>query len=255
MSHFTFGSIKSSDKHIRTLTEIVRSMQAGSRDDLAEITGMNGSHYFGADLTEATIRVRGYSKASSMSNRIKIIRNLQKWLVGAELQQLTFSDEEDKFYMAKLTGDATPSIIGLLMFWDLNFLVPDGCAYSVTPKTVTFPLEDPAEEEKAVNAGSLPCPCVITSNLPDIGAASSLVVGLGETYYTMKEHIRLDRSVYGGDEIFIDTGQRFISCNGVDARADVTLQSNYFMLPPGEFSLTTLPFDIPLTVTFRERWG
>lgn len=245
MAYFTFGSTKSSDKHIETLTDIIRPVQAGSRDSLVAVPGRPGVHYFGADLTEALIRVRGYSKASTMAGRIEIIRDLQEWLVGDELQQLIFSDEEDKFYMAKLMGEATPSIRGLLLFWDLTFLVPDACAYAVTPKTVTFPLEPGV---KAANAGSASCPCVITAAMGD--DASYLKITLAET----GEFIRIERSFSGSDEIYIDTGQRFVSVNGADARADVTYLSTYFSLPPGDFTLAALP-DIPLTVTFRERWA
>lgn len=245
-TYFVFGGTKSSDKNIDDLTYVSRPLQCGTKDYITPIPGSPGAIYHGADIRESIIRVRGYSKASTMAGRIEIIRSLQKWLVGSDLQQLIFSDEEDKFYMAKLMGEATPSIRGLLMFWDLSFLVPDGCAYAVTPKTVTFPLE-PMDEE-AVNAGSTACPCTITCTLDD--DVDFLKITIAET----GEFIHLNRALSAGDEILIDTGQRFVAVNGADARADITYLSSYFTLSPGEFTLTAVP-DIPLTVTFRERWA
>jgi predicted phage tail component-like protein len=239
--YFTLGGVKSTEMGIVDVTHIIRPIYSGSREYLQYIAGMDGAHYHGEDQKDSIFWVRGYVDADSRSELVEKERALRTWLKNKELRSLIFSEEPDKRYMAKITGEVFQDPVGLLMFMEIPFIVPSGYAEAVTAKTGVnvFP---------ATNAGSLPCPCLITCTMAT--DTPSLKITLTET----GEYIHLYRPLAAGDEIYIDTGQRFVAVNGGDARDDVTYLSTYFWLPPGEFTLTADPATT-ISAEYRERWA
>jgi phage-related protein len=67
------------------------------------------------------------------------------------------------------------------------------------------------------------------------------------------EVVRIEHTFAGGESVVINCGTEAVSIDGADARADVTLASDFFYLEPGE---RTLAFDgcSAHTVSYRERW-
>ena len=78
-------------------------------------------------------------------------------------------------------------------------------------------------------------------------AGSAVQVACGDCF------VRVEHAFIGGETVTIDCANEAVSIDGADARADVTLASDFFRLEPGEVELT---FDDCAThaVTFRERW-
>lgn len=78
-------------------------------------------------------------------------------------------------------------------------------------------------------------------------AGSAVQVGCGGSF------VRVEQSFEGGEVVRIDCEGEGVTVDGVDARADVTLASNFFSLDPGA---ATLAFSgcSSHTVTFHERW-
>ena len=78
-------------------------------------------------------------------------------------------------------------------------------------------------------------------------AGSAVQVGYGGKV------IRIERVFIGGESIVIDCEREGVTVGGVDARADVTLSSDFFSLAPGN---CTLAFSGCSThaIVFQERW-
>lgn len=246
---FSFDGKSVTDPEFGVVPGTVRTvfpLLPGVRDGLIEIPGMDGAYDMGADREPLRFTVYFLIRRDTPGEMLQSARSVAAWLNVREPRQFIRNQEPDKFYMARLQGTAgMDRILASGGYCSVPFIAPDPYAYAVTAKTVTFPLEPGV---KAVNAGSTACPCTIAATLDD--DVDFLKITLAET----GEFIHLNRALSAGDEILIDTGQRLVAVNGADARADVTYLSSYFMLPPGEFTLISDP-DIPLTVTFRERWA
>ncbi|ACV22422.1 Phage-related protein [Slackia heliotrinireducens] len=65
--------------------------------------------------------------------------------------------------------------------------------------------------------------------------------------------LRIEHAFLGGEVIAIDCERESVAINGVDARADVTLSSDFFALSPGFCDLLVTGCT-SFEVTFRERW-
>lgn len=78
-------------------------------------------------------------------------------------------------------------------------------------------------------------------------AGSAVQVGCGSRV------IRVEHAFIGGEVVRIDCESEGASIDGVDARVDVTLGSDFSSLAPGN---VTLPFTgcSSHVATFRERW-
>ena len=67
------------------------------------------------------------------------------------------------------------------------------------------------------------------------------------------ELIRVEHAFAGGESVVINCGTEAVSIDDVDARADVTLASDFFCLEPGECELAYAGCSAH-RVTYRERW-
>lgn len=65
--------------------------------------------------------------------------------------------------------------------------------------------------------------------------------------------IRVSRTFSGGEVVSIDCASEGVTVDGVDARADVTLSSDFFSLMPGNCTLTFSGCSSHVTA-FHERW-
>lgn len=78
-------------------------------------------------------------------------------------------------------------------------------------------------------------------------AGSAVQVGYGAAY------VRVEHSFAGGEVVVIDCETEGVTIDGVDARASVTLSSDFFPLAPGSCELTFSGCTTHMT-TFNERW-
>lgn len=224
-------------RYIRTIF----SLLPGTRDNALEIAGLDGALDFGRELQPRNIRAQFLIRRDTPAELFQYARAVAAWLNVREPKQFIYDHEPDKFYLVRPQGGVSfDRILVTGGLCDVTFIAHDPYAHAVTPKTVTsFP---------ATNSGTLPTPCIITATIA--AETDSLKVTLAET----GKYIKLARELEADDEIYIDTGQRFIAVNGVDARGDVTFESTWFMLPRGEFTLNADPESTELKITFRERW-
>ncbi len=65
--------------------------------------------------------------------------------------------------------------------------------------------------------------------------------------------VRVEHTFTGGEIVRIDCGTEGVTIDGTDARADVTLASDFFSLDPGNATLAFSGCSSHVTV-FRERW-
>ena len=78
-------------------------------------------------------------------------------------------------------------------------------------------------------------------------AGSAVQVGSGDVF------VRVEHAFAGGEIVRIDCEFEGVSIDGVDARADVALSSDFFSLAPGDATLTFSGCSSHVT-SFRERW-
>jgi hypothetical protein len=67
------------------------------------------------------------------------------------------------------------------------------------------------------------------------------------------EVIRIEHPFAGGESVVINCGTEAVTIDGIDARADVTLASDFFCLDPGECELVYSGCSAH-ALTYRERW-
>ena len=78
-------------------------------------------------------------------------------------------------------------------------------------------------------------------------SGSALQVGCGDAF------VRVEHSFSGGEVVRIDCETEGVTVDGVDARASVTLSSDFFSLAPGSVTLTFSGCSSH-TAGFHERW-
>lgn len=78
-------------------------------------------------------------------------------------------------------------------------------------------------------------------------AGSAVQVGCGDAF------VRVEHAFSGGEVVRIDCESEGVTIDGVDARADVTLASDFFSLAPGNRTLTFSGCASHVTI-FYERW-
>lgn len=231
----TFNGRSSSDPAfgIKQVVRIGRPLAPGAIDRTLEIEGIDGVYDLGYSLRPIYIPVRIYLRSDSVAGEREHVRAIASWLSPREVKPLIFSDEPDKQYFARRSGDIELTGNVTRRFVDVTFYCPDPHAYAVTTKTAS------------PNAGTAPTPVKITATMT--AATDHLQIDLGD------QHIRLETALTIGDEIIIDTAQGWVALNGLDARQYVTYDSDLrLMLPVGVFELTADNAD--LAIIYRERW-
>lgn len=78
-------------------------------------------------------------------------------------------------------------------------------------------------------------------------AGSALQIGYGN------KAVRIEHTFTGGESVVIDCEHEGVTICGVDARADVTLSSDFFSLAPGDCTLTFSGCSTHVAA-FHERW-
>jgi predicted phage tail component-like protein len=100
-----------------------------------------------------------------------------------------------------------------------------------------------------LNSGTLATPVEMLI-IMEADSATGVKVSLDTDNY-----IEIETALSANDRIFISTNSRTITINGVDAQEYMTIESKYFSVPVGDFTLTTDPIDALIaSVTFRQRY-
>ena len=240
----TFNSTSSDDASLGVLHVIRtgRPILPGTRDRVLAVHGKSGVYDFGYDRLEIEIPVRIFMRATSNAELRTYARAVAAWLNVDEAKELTFDDDSGVRYMARPWGPVNASRIALDQFVDVSFLVPDGYAEATSTKTGSY---------TGSNDGTLETPCVVSATVSVTTAELKFV--LQET----EEYVMLERALYPGSHVAIDTQLRTVKVDGIDALGDLDMETTYFKLPKSsDFEVTSSPAtaSLEMEITWRERW-
>lgn len=131
---FTFDGIDSSQYFL--VTKIRRSVVPPIKDKLVVVPNRPGAYDFGWDYQVREIEVDIAIKAQTIPELRQKVRDIAKWLTTSEAKPLIFSDEPDKMYYARLSGDTNLDQMAELGQGTLKFICPDPYAYAASPTTL-----------------------------------------------------------------------------------------------------------------------
>ncbi|WP_236631747.1 distal tail protein Dit [Anoxybacillus sp. UARK-01] len=139
MTYFLFGGMASRDFSLR-LSNISRPLLPEIHDHYEQIPGRHGSYLFPQPFGDRVVSVSCCLKTRTIAERIEIARRISAWLSTNEKDMLSFSDEPDVFYLAKV--NKAPDFEEFLTFgrFTVEFLC-EPFKYSVFSKQVVFEMD------------------------------------------------------------------------------------------------------------------
>ena len=228
----TFNGVCSNTKNIGGITWISRQVYPDTAERTKAIPGRIGMLDFGRDILRRIIQVGMYIQGSA-SDRADWLRGIASWLGTEEPKTLSFSDDSDKYYLARLTGPLLDDTVADLTRITATFICPDPHVYSTVTKS------------SSPNGGNTNTPVRIVATM--IANSDHLQVNLNAQF------VRINYGFHAGDIVTIDTAQGWADINGLDCRKYITHDSDFYMLlPVGAFTLTA--DKATLVITYRERW-
>lgn len=239
---FLFKNISSQNPlfGIISVTNVTRQVLPAQRNRFLSVPGRSGVYDFGCDYDMLVIDVSFVTRGTSHTDLRNKHREISLWLECHELFPLIFQDEPDKFYLARPISPVTTRQIHLTAFHTVTFGVPDVFAQS---------LDFSLASHTGTNLGTLPAPVRILATLTASGPSFRI------TYVQKNQYIELLRPVSSGQLIEIDTGRRILRQAGIDRRADVAVESEYFTLAPKEIFTLTTTVAATISTEWRERWS
>ena len=230
-----FNGIDFSEK--LKISNIRRPMIAPQSITLKKVPGKPGKKFVRKDLEEIRVEIDVEIKDTTKSNLRAAIRDLASMLYTTEEKVLILPDETNLYYMAILSGDTNLDELTYLGKTTLTFICSDALAYGAD--------KSGALGAVLINNGSYPTKGVITVTL-DVAADPLQVslTGSGEAIYIQEGLI--------GDVFIIDLELETVKRNGALDMTSVYLESDFFELPVGEFTVNTSHGSG--TLAFKERW-
>ena len=238
---FIFNGI-SSDSFGIIVKDIKRPLLPNQNDSYLQIPGRHGSYLFPREMADRIIEIDCALSKTSLADLRNSIRDIAAWLYTEEQQPLSFSDESDKYYLAKLDGAIDVEQIIAIGQFTLRFRC-EPFAYG-EDEEVFF------EGNTALvnNQGTFEALPVFSATFTS--TASEWKVSLGTKY------IRVVHSFQVGDTLEVNCATGAVLINGGRALDKLDWQnSEFFALPPGENTLAITPTGIcTAMVTFKPRW-
>lgn len=219
--------------------EVVEKVAQPVVSDALAVPGRAGAMIVSGRIPPRTVRVRLFLDAGFKpdANGLADARHkVYAALCCPDGGTLVLPDEPGLFYRDAVCTDAGA--------W--SSLFEDGCG------DVVFTLYDPVAYGMERNehsasfgvGGSWPAWPVI-----ELVASAGVAV---QVCYGGK-YLRVEHAFLGGETVVIDCEKESVAIDGVDARTDVTLASDFFALSPGVCDLLVTGC-ASFEVTFRERW-
>lgn len=121
-----------------------------------EITGIDGSIYYGKTYPPRTITV-GYQLIAEDNAAFRQAFNKMNKILSAEQVQIIFNDEQDKYFVGTKRGAETPDPGSNSIISEFEIYCPDPRKYATTLKEFTASVNDKGIMEVTIeNDGSLP---------------------------------------------------------------------------------------------------
>jgi predicted phage tail component-like protein len=202
------------------------------------IPGRAGTRYVRKTLGERQIKIDVEIPASCFSSREETINTLASILYTEDEKELKLRDS--KTYLASLDGNTDIENIVYNGVGTLSFIASDPIAYG---EKIT---EEDISSEELTNNGNYPTTGKITITIGE--TLESLEVSLVGT----GEHIYIDDDFVATDVVVIDLEAEYVTKNGYLIMNKLSIDSDFFKLPPGKFTITVSSGTADLE--FRERW-
>lgn len=139
----------------RTLYVQGRELMEAEVED-QEITGIDGSVYYGKTYPPRTITV-GYQLIAEDNNAFRTAFNKMNKILHAEQVQIIFADETDKYFVGTKVGSESPDPGMNAIVSEFEIYCPDPRKYSTTLKEFTATVDDDGNLEcEITNDGSVP---------------------------------------------------------------------------------------------------
>jgi predicted phage tail component-like protein len=215
--------------------DIRRDLIPPMESEAQDIPGRPGSVVAKTNIKDRLLEVDVRIEVNSRPELRQKIRELAGLLYTDEKKKLQFTDE-NVFYMAKIDGETGIEESSIFGDITLTFLC-DPLLYGGV-KTLSL-------GETLRNGGTYPTTGIITVTM---GAADFLKVTLKST----GEYVYIEHNFVSGDTVAIDLETEMVYKNGLSISKDVYLESDFFMIPKGDFEITLSSGSG--MVEFTERW-
>lgn len=241
MSGFVFNGVNSDTFGIIVL-EKKRPVLPDANDSYLQIPGRHGSYLFAKELGDRIIEIECALPEKNLEELRSTIRDIAAWLYTTERKPLSFMDETDKYYMAKVDG-----AIELEQILSLGrFIVRFRCEPFAYGGEIQASFQN--DSVTVNNHGSFEA-------LPSFEAtftasATEWRVSLGAKY------VRVIHNFQAGDVLEISNATGLVLINGARALDKLDWQySEFFSLLPGVNTLNISPTGVcTAQISFVPRW-
>ncbi|MCY8048443.1 phage tail family protein [Bacillus haynesii] len=245
---FTFKGETSKDNGL-IVREVASAILPTVNEKTVEIPSRHGGldygRTYGMRQIDFTVGIKGESDEDL---RLKM-RRLAKWLNSRTLQPLVLSDEPDKQYMARVTGDTNLSPLFRYEEATVSFLVPDPFAEDIQSTAVTIPGGETTPINVAGTAETFP---VFTVTM-DAAAEYFEISRSSEEEPDDDLLVKVVTVLTPGDVLVIDCTDGKITLNGTLVQTTMTLDSDFIYLTEGENRLTCSPGGT-VEVKYKNKW-
>jgi predicted phage tail component-like protein len=246
---FTFKGI-SSDGFLK-VTGVGYSVLPPSELQVLELAGMSGAKFVEKTDGVKEISVSYVLQATSEVDLMAKMRSMAGWLDSKTPEQLIFSNESDKYYLAMVTGSTEiEQFAGNVGIGTLTFICFDPYAYSITENTLTL-------VNNATTTLDLTCTAPVYPVFTMTCIANSSLLKLKKNWETETDAVSPYLEVTGtfviGDVLVFDTFTGKVTLNGALFMQGLSLESQFFTLTKGRNHMN---YSIAFNglVKYRERW-
>lgn len=210
-----------------------------------------GSYALPSTLREYTINVTVTAVTNDLLELRSSMRDIAAWLFKEEDKKLVFSDEQDKYYNARVSSETNLNELAATGETTIQFLISDPFAYSETEKSLLF---SDLGELTVMNDGTAPVyPLFRVVPLMDLP-----YIRIDNT--TNGGSITLNGQIWAYDVYMFDMAENRVyrEVDEYSYMKDLDIEAEFFPLDPGSNDLLIDPTEttgkISARVIFRDRF-
>lgn len=203
--------------------EIVRSVMPNVLNSSIYIPGLNGSVFNHSAFGETYITVKCRLIKKKRNDVQESMRKIAGKLHSPTPSKLKLRDEKDHYNFAIVDGMTEVEKYFSTGYFEIMFICHDPFAYT-DEKVFNV-------NETFNNVGTFETHSIIEITA---GITDKLVVHVGK----LSEAITLIYPFTGTQKIVVDSEKQLVTMNGNNAMKYLSLESDFFMIPPGEVTVT-----------------
>lgn len=206
------------------------------------VPGRDGSYMFPGNARDKVKTYIFTLVANSFDELWPVFTEVSAWLHTKSKAQLIVDDQPDRYDMGVVEDEIEPKFEGVMAEFEVQFHC-EPYAYSLAPKTQNFV----SDSLTITNEGTAPASPKFTATFTATATEYKLWFG---NYF-----IRIVRNFIIGDILVIDNAISKVTVNGVNAMANLDLNSRFFGIDTRTNALNVTPTAKATTViTWKERW-